>query len=84
MFSFEVFYGIRLEREPGDSAALHNLAILLVLIYLYGIARAWDLVGVRQFHIQGVLDPLISKEREQSPSEEPYVGSQKDGHKQGN
>lgn len=82
MFGFEIFYGIQLGREPADSATLHNLAILLVLIYLYGIARAWDLVGIRQFHIQEVVSPWISKEREQSPSEEPHVESQKDGHRQ--
>ncbi len=75
MFGFEIFYGILLEREPADSATLHNLAILLVLIYLYGIARAWDLVGVRQFYIREVLSPLISKEREESPSDEPHVES---------
>lgn len=84
MFSFEIFYGIRLDRVPGDSSALHNLAILLVLIYLYGIARAWDLVGARQFHIQEVLSPLTSKGRKQSPSDEPHVESQKDGNIQGN
>ena len=53
MFGFELFYAIRLDLVPGDTATVHNLAILLVLIYLYGIARAWDLVGTRQFHIQG-------------------------------
>ena len=76
--SFEIFYGIRLDLAPGDTATLHNLAILLVLIYLYGIARAWDLVGVRQFDIQEVLSPLISKGREQSPSDEPRIESKKD------
>jgi hypothetical protein len=74
MFGFEIFYAIRLDREPGDSSTLHNLAILLVLIYLYGIARAWDLVGVR-FHIQEVLSPWIFKGREESPSDEPHVES---------
>jgi hypothetical protein len=81
MFSFEIFYGIRLAIAPGDSSALHYLTILLVLIYLYGIARAWDLVGVRQFHIQDVVSPLISKEMEQSPSEEPHLESQKNAQK---
>ena len=82
IFSFEIFYGILLEREPADSATLHNLAILLVLIYLYGIARAWDLVGAHQFHIQEVVSSWISKGREQSPSEGPHVESQKDGQRQ--
>jgi hypothetical protein len=81
MFGFEIFYGILLEREPADTATLHNLAILLVLIYLYGIARAWDLVGAGQFHIQEVVSSWIPKEREQSPSEGPHVESQKDGQR---
>lgn len=59
-----------LDQDPGDSSTLHNLAILLVIIYLYGIARVWDLVGVRQFHIQEVLSPLIAKEKEESPSDQ--------------
>ena len=84
MFSLEIFYGIHLAVAPGDSSALHTLAILLVLIYLYGIARAWDLVGVRQFHVREVVSSLISEEREQSPFEEPQIGSQKDGNSQGN
>ena len=73
MYGFEIFYGIQLDRDPGDSSALHNLSILLVLIYIYGIARAWDLVGVRQFHIQDMLSPWISKGREESPSDESHV-----------
>ncbi|HLZ58308.1 MAG TPA: hypothetical protein VKR06_15325 [Ktedonosporobacter sp.] len=84
MFSFELFYGIQLASAPGDSSALHNLAILLVLIYLYGIARAWDLVGARQFHIQDVLSPLTSKGREQNPTEEPHVEAQQGSPRQGN
>src|SRR5260370_13089559 len=81
LFGFEIFYGIRLDLAPGDSATLHNLAILLVLIYVYGIARAWDLVGVRQFHIQEVLGPLISKGREERPSEPPHDESKKNIHR---
>jgi multidrug transporter EmrE-like cation transporter len=47
MYGFELFYAILLARTPKDSFTLYNLASLLVLIYLYGIARAWDLVGAR-------------------------------------
>ncbi len=67
IFSFEIFYAIRLVVAPGDLSALYNLTTLLVIIYLYGIARAWDLVGARQFHIQEVLEPVNS------------FGSQKNG-----
>lgn len=75
MFGFEFFYGIRLDLVPGDSSALRDLATLLVLVYAYGLARAWDLVGVRQFHIQDVLVSGISNGREESASDEPHVES---------
>jgi hypothetical protein len=84
MYGFEIFYAIRLEREPGDSSTLYNLAILLVLIYVYGIARAWDLVGVRQFQLQEVLSPLISKGGEKNTSDKPHAESMKDAHRLGN
>ena len=66
IFGFELIYAIRLALAPGDTAALYDLAVLLVIIYVYGIARAWDLVGVRQFHIQEVLSQLIATQREES------------------
>ena len=83
LFGFETFYATQLNSASGDSSTLYNLAIMLVLIYLYGITRAWDLIGVRQFHIQEVLSPLISKGKVENPSDESYAQSQKDGHRQG-
>ena len=65
VFSFEIVYGIRLLITPGDLATLHNLCILLVIIYLYGVARAWDLVGARQFHIFEALTPFVPKRMEE-------------------
>ena len=82
VFGLEIFYGIQLDRVPGDSSTLYNLAILLVLIYIYGIARAWNLVGVRQFHIRDVLDSLVSRKREESLFDEPHVESKMDVHSQ--
>jgi hypothetical protein len=69
IYGFELGYGIRLAVVPDDSATLNNLAILLVIIYVYGIARAWDLVGVRQFHIQEVFRPLVSTANDETPSD---------------
>ncbi len=69
IFSFEIFYAIRLLITPGDLSALYNLSILLVIIYLYGIARAWDLVGARQFHLLEAFTPLAPKRMEEFISE---------------
>ena len=58
IFGFELFYAIRLEVAPADRVALSDLTTLLVIVYLYGIARAWDLIGARQFHLQEVFTQL--------------------------
>lgn len=55
LFGFEMNYAIRLTYTPTDLHALEDLTTFLVIIYLYGIARAWDLLGARQFHIQELL-----------------------------
>ncbi|BCL79882.1 hypothetical protein ccbrp13_23470 [Ktedonobacteria bacterium brp13] len=81
IFSIELFYAIRLVITPGDLFALYNLAILLVIIYLYGIARAWDLVGARQFHIQEMFAPLLPKRMEEISSDTPHAESTKDANK---
>jgi hypothetical protein len=82
IFGFEIFYAIQLAVTPGDIFALYNLLVLLVIIYLYGIARAWDLVGVRQFHIQEVFTPLLPKSMKEIISDTPLAESTKDTHKQ--
>ena len=59
MYGFELDYAIQLASTPQYIQALYNLASLLIIIYLYGIARAWDLVGTRQFHILDVLTQFV-------------------------
>jgi hypothetical protein len=71
IFGFELAYGIRLSHMPTDLDALESLTTLLIIIYLYGIARAWDLLGARQFHVQEILLSLTQKSREQSPVDAP-------------
>ena len=82
LFGFEIFYAIRLSLSPTDLSSLDNLTICLVIIYLYGIARAWDLIGARQFHLQEVLFPLTQKKHKNSPSDpnpsEGVTGTPKD------
>jgi hypothetical protein len=81
IYGFEISYAIHLLLSPTDLSTLSSLAILLVVIYLYGIARAWDLVGGRQFHIQELLLHSLQKQ-EASPSDTKHsdgvAGSNKD------
>ncbi len=82
IFGLEFLYAIRLSLSPTDISSLDTLTTLLVIIYLFGIARAWDLIGVRQFHLQEVFLPLTQKKHKQSPSDpnlpEGVTGTPKD------
>lgn len=69
IFGFEILYALRLLLSPTDLSSLDNLTTWFVIIYLYGIARAWDLIGARQFHMQEVLFHLAQKKPKKSPTD---------------
>ena len=66
IYGFEIYYAILLQRSPADSSSLYDLATLLVVIYIFGIARAWDLIGIRQFHIEDWLSSLNATKKKES------------------
>ena len=58
VYILETYYGVRLLLSNKDTSALYGLATLLIVIYIFGLARAWSLIGVRQFPVQ---DRLLEK-----------------------
>jgi hypothetical protein len=59
LYGYETYYAMRLVIAPGDIAALYDLTTQLVLTYVYGIARAWELIGARRFRIRDVVTPFL-------------------------
>ena len=41
----EVIGGLSLQAHPGDTGAVQTLAVLVVLCFIIGIARSWELIG---------------------------------------
>lgn len=78
LYGFELFDAIRLVVGPADRSALNDLTTILIVMYLYGIARAWDMVGARQFHLQDALTSwapdkikdILSRSSNASPAEQ--------------
>ncbi|MBA2679714.1 MAG: hypothetical protein H0U76_15105 [Ktedonobacteraceae bacterium] len=52
VYCLEAYYGLRLLRAASDTSTLYDLAPLLIVLYIFGIARAWALLGIRQFPTQ--------------------------------
>ncbi len=45
IFGFQLVNGIRLIHHPNASGAIDTICILVVVCFLVGVARAWELVG---------------------------------------
>jgi hypothetical protein len=54
IYGFEISSALLLMRFPRNISSLDNLTSLFVVSYLFGIARAWELIGIRQFHLSDV------------------------------
>ena len=45
MFVVQLIEGTALTASPGDSGAVNTIAVLVVVCFLIGVARAWELIG---------------------------------------
>jgi hypothetical protein len=44
-FAIQLIEGIDVTARPGNSGAVNTIAILVVVCFLIGIGRAWDMIG---------------------------------------
>jgi hypothetical protein len=45
VFLLQLLNGLAVVRRPADAGAVRSIALLVVICFLIGIARAWELVG---------------------------------------
>ncbi|HWH12670.1 MAG TPA: hypothetical protein VG165_16225 [Solirubrobacteraceae bacterium] len=57
LYTWQVLSALELLHKPGDADALENEAIVVVVCFLTGIARAWELLGGRR---TGIVHAAIS------------------------
>jgi hypothetical protein len=68
LYSYETYYAVHLLQSPADSSALNALTDLLIVITVYGVAQAWELIGIRQFHVQDWLSSLKASQKKENAS----------------
>jgi hypothetical protein len=65
LYGYELYNAILLLLFPTDSTPISVLAPLLVGIYVLGLARAWQLLGGRNYRLSDWLSPLHDTEDRQ-------------------
>ena len=55
VFVLQLWYGLRLLDDDADVGALRGVCVLVVVCFLIGIARAWELVGGPSLHVRSQL-----------------------------
>lgn len=54
IFGLEITCALLLTRFPGNGSTLDTLTSVLVVSYLFGLARAWELISIRPFPLSDV------------------------------
>jgi hypothetical protein len=70
LYAYQIIEGIRLLRELGNTDALETLASIMIVIYIFGVSRAWDVLGARQFHLTNYIGDIVTHVEEGQKREE--------------
>jgi hypothetical protein len=58
-FVIQLIEGVDVITQPGDSGAVNAIAVLVIVCFLIGIARAWELIGGPSIGITREVTALI-------------------------
>jgi len=47
VFAYQVILGVQLTRDPRATGHVTGLAVVTIVLFIVGIARAWQLIGAR-------------------------------------
>ncbi len=71
LYIYEIVIGIRLFYGPGDAGAMQALNILLIIVYIFGVSRAWEVLGARQFHVTNLVEDVLANAKDQQRTSDP-------------
>jgi hypothetical protein len=68
-FVIQLLEGVDINAHPGDSGAVNTIAVLVVVCFLIGIARSWELIGGPSIGIGHEVTALV---RHKDGAEDPH------------
>jgi hypothetical protein len=70
MLVFQLLEGIAVIAHPDNPGAVNTIAVLVVVCFLIGIARSWELIGGPSFGIRHEVTELIRRHEGESADED--------------
>ena len=63
VFAYAAVVGFELAHRPHDLGLEQTLCVLIVVLFLVGIARAWQLIGARDTSLVGEVARTVGSRR---------------------
>ena len=61
LYGLQLANGIKLDAAPLDVNGVDNQGLLAIGFFLFGIARAWQLVGARDFNLMSTVAAMVHR-----------------------
>ena len=74
MFIYQFIAGLSVASQPGDSGSVDTIAILVIVSFVIGISRAWELIGGPSIGIAHEVVALVRSEEQARASHAAAAG----------
>jgi len=74
VFAYAAFVGFELANRPKDEGLERTVCVLIVVLFLIGIGRAWQLIGARDASLVGEVARTIGSRRRPTDTPDPPDG----------
>ena len=74
----QLYYAVRLISRSHDTGAAEDIAVLVIVCFLIGIARAWELIGGPSIGLRSEIREIVHERRHHSDADDGQIAPARD------